>query len=395
MAYQTVTKTSYGSRLSDSFKGIGGGFLMFIAGTILLFWNEGRTVKTAKMLKQAEKVCVHVDDVSSVNSALTGQVIHATAFADTRDSLVDNQFGVGARAISLTRDVSYYQWVEHQSSETKDKIGGGQETVTTYTYSKEWVPFPVESANFADPEYKNCNSVRRTFDSQKQYAENVSFGAYHLSPSLIHQISGEKAQNLDIAAKDSLEHVQGNMVYYGSNPSAPEIGDVKVTFTRVDPATVSIIAQVAGDTFEPFTAKNGYSLSTLEMGTVGMDTMFANERSSNNVMKWILRLIGFLLVLAGLKGIIGIVVAILKLIPFVANIVNLAVNIVVGVVAFAWSLLVIAIAWIIYRPVLGVILLAIGGFAIWWFAKKGEKAKEEAGGEPIPGSAAEVAASAK
>ncbi len=392
MAYQTVTKTSYGSRLSNSLKGIGVGFLMFIAGTILLFWNEGRTVKTAKMLKQAEKVCVHVDDISTADPSLNGQVIHASAFADTRDSLVDNEFGVGARAISLSRDVSYYQWVEHQSSQTKDKIGGGQETVTTYTYSKEWVPFPVESANFADPDYKNRNSIRKKVESQRLYSENVSFGGYRLSPGLIHQIGGAKDLNLSIAAKDSTEHVQGNMVYYGANPSSPEIGDVKVTFSRVDPATVSIIAQVAGDTFEPFTAKNGYSLSTLEMGTVGMETMFANEKAKNNMMKWILRLIGFLLVLAGLKGIIGIVVAILKVIPFVANIVNLAVNIVIGVVAFAWSLLVIAIAWIVYRPVLGVILLAIGGAAIWWFAKKGAKAKEAAGGEPIPGSAAEVAA---
>ena len=254
--------------------------------------------------------------------------------------------------------------------------------------------FTVESANFADPEYKNRNSVRKKIESERQYSENVSFGAYHLSSGLIHQISGEKDLNLNIAAKDSLEHVQGNMVYFGANPSDPEIGDVKVTFSSVDPATVSIIAQVTGDTFEPFTAKNGYSLSTLEMGTVGMETMFANEKARNNMMKWILRLIGFLLVLAGLKGIIGIVVAILKVIPFVANIVNLAVNVVIGVVAFAWSLLVIAIAWIVYRPVLGVILLAIGGAAIWWFAKKGAKAKEEAGGEPIPGSA-EAVASAK
>ena len=390
MAYQVTSKTSYGSRLSNSLKGIGGGLLMFLAGTVLLFWNEGRTVKTAKMLKQAEKVCVHVDDIASVDPSLEGQVIHATAFADTRDSLCDDVFPVGARAIRIERQVSYYQWVEHSSSQTKDKIGGGQETVTTYTYSKEWVPFPVNSSSFSDPEYKNLNSVRANIESGYKAAENVSFGGYRLSPGLASQIGGARGLDVPQSLNKEGQTVQGNTVYIGSDPANPEIGDVKVAYTRIDPATVSIIAKVTGDTFEPFVAKNGYSLSTLSMGTVSMENMFAQERQSNNVMKWIFRLLGFLLVLFGLKGILGIVVAILKVIPFLANIVNLAVNVVVGVVAFAWSLLVIAVAWIVYRPVLGVILLAAGGAALWWFSKKGAEAKAKAGDEPIPGSAAEA-----
>ena len=57
MAYQETHTTSYGSRLSNSFKKIGTGLAMFIGATVLLFWNEGRAVKTAETIKEAQ-VCM-------------------------------------------------------------------------------------------------------------------------------------------------------------------------------------------------------------------------------------------------------------------------------------------------------------------------------------------------
>ena len=50
MAYTETTNTSYGQRLSGSMKGIVSGLLMFIIGTCLLWWNEGRAVKTSKAI---------------------------------------------------------------------------------------------------------------------------------------------------------------------------------------------------------------------------------------------------------------------------------------------------------------------------------------------------------
>ena len=47
MAVTEVTKTSYGQRVGSSFRGIGSGILLLIVGTVLLWWNEGRAVKTA------------------------------------------------------------------------------------------------------------------------------------------------------------------------------------------------------------------------------------------------------------------------------------------------------------------------------------------------------------
>ena len=89
MAYQEVTKTSYGSRLGNSLKGIVTGLVLFVAATVLLWWNEGRAVKTSRMLKTAETECVDVADVSTVDPALNGKLIHATAVAKTDETLTD------------------------------------------------------------------------------------------------------------------------------------------------------------------------------------------------------------------------------------------------------------------------------------------------------------------
>jgi hypothetical protein len=50
-------------------------------------------------------------------------------------------------------------------------------------------------------------------------------------------------------------------------------------------------------------------------------------------------------------------------------------GLVAGLIAFICSLVTIAIAWLFYRPVLGIILLAVAGFFGWMLIKKRKAAK--------------------
>lgn len=404
MAYQKVTTTSYGGRLKNALSGVGAGFVMLIAGTILLFWNEGRTVKTTRMLKEAAGVCVELPSIDAVDAEYNGKMIHASGVATTEDVLSDGQFGLSLNAIKLIRSAEFYQWVEHQHSETKDKVGGGQETITTYTYSKEWVSSPVNSSSFEDPSYRGIdNDVLLMIEDKTWQAQNVSFGAYTFPEGLISQMNNAEPFNVElpedvaqqyeadfhrvynVAATTSFMHPSGNVLYIGANPNSPTIGDVRITYKKVLPGQVSILAKVNGNTFEKYTAKNGYGLMTLEDGEVGMDEMFANEHAANKTMGWILRLIGVLLVFFGFKNIFNIITQLLKVLPFLANIADLGVNLVAGVLAFAWCLIVIAIAWLWYRPLLGILLLAAAAALIWFLAKKSKdkKAALAAAGAPV------------
>ena len=394
MAYTVKTTTSYGQRMKNSFSKVLTGILLVIGATILLFWNEGRTVKTTRMLKGAQKECVHLADPSTVDPSFEGKMVHVNGFAATDDVLTDSYFGVFTNAVKLIRNVEYYQWEEHSKTETRDKIGGGQEEITTYTYTKEWVSSPINSDNFADPDYQGRNTVKANIEDNTEIAKNVNLGAYKLTPGLISQMSNEvpfdvegveefTAINNAAAENPDLFHIKNNVIYYGPNMNVPEIGDVRVTFTKVMPADVSVLSKVVGNTFEPYVHKNGYSLSRLSEGTLSMDAMFESEHSANKTTAWLLRILGIVLLYVGFKSMFEFLVTLLKVLPFLANIMNLGVSLVCGVLTFVWALVVIALGWIWYRPVLGILLLAVAAAAIWFFVKKG-KEKGPAPEAPAP-----------
>ena len=426
MAYQEVTTTGYGTRVGNSFKAIGSGFLLFIAGTALLWWNEGRAVKTEKMLDEAGSAYVEMENPNKKDASLEGELICGTALATTEDSLIDAQFGIGAKAISLTRTVEYYQWVEHAQEKKEDKLGGKEVTTTTYTYTKEWVSRPIESASFKDPAYQNKNMVLTTYENAEQYAENVSWGAYKLSESLIHSISSSEGLELAMA-EDLLKQLDKSTQaayerFYGVQKSnqptqqpvqQPAIPDsvkallsdsAKAVLDSIQAINDSInkamanannkkdleyihqasnvlyfgrVPVVDGDTFKPYKAKNGKRFQTLVMGKKSGDEIIDAEKEANNMFLWIFRLVGILMVIGGLKGIFGFIETILKVVPFIAGIFGWGVGVVCTIVGIVWSLIIIAIAWLFYRPILAICLLAIAAFLIWVFAFKGkDKLKE-------------------
>ena len=327
------------------------------------------------MLKAAETECVDVASVDSVDPALEGKLIHATAVAKTDEVLTDPDYGLSVNAIRLERDVEYYQWVEHSSSETKDKIGGGQETTTTYTYSKEWVSGPVDSGSFKDPDYQGSNYVRTTVPENTVTAQKVDFGAYVLPQAMVGAIPAGTAVNVPDSVANGVDiFVQGNTVYYGENPQTPAVGDVRVSFSEADGGVASILGQVKGNTFESFKHKNGKSLMVLRMGEHSQEEMFESEKASNKFILWLVRILGVILMISALRMMFDILVAILKVLPFLGNIAQVGVNLVTSVVGFILSLVVIMIAWVAYRPLLAVALAVVIVALVCFLISKSKKA---------------------
>ena len=396
MAYTETTSTSYGQRLAGSAKGMIGGLLMFIIGTCLLWWNEGRTVRTAKAIGDAASHVESVADVSRVDASLNGKLIHASAFADTKDTLTDDMFGVRELAIRLDRKVEYYQWVENAQTKEREKIGGGKETTTTYTYEKKWVDKPVNSAEFKDPQYQSANKVLSEVEERNEMAQHVTFGAYTLPELFVASISGSEPVEVrmteeqrftwnerlhmlrpKVNTETSLVHTSANTVYLGLSPNSPQVGDVRVTFTKVPPADISLIAQVDGSTFKAYRAKNGQSFSRVQMGTVSADEMIEQARSENNMLTWVLRLVGVLLIVIGLKGMFGLLPMLFKVLPFLGNIVDAGVGLVSWILGLAWSFIIIAIAWLVFRPIIGISLLVLAIAGIVFLKRRGKKNEEK------------------
>lgn len=430
MAYTETRTVSYGSRLSNSFKGIGTGFVLLIAATVLLWWNEGRAVHTAQDIKEVGANATHVESIDKV--APEGQLIHANGTAVTTDTISDATFGIRTNALSLSREVEYYQWTEQSHTETKEKIGGSKEEVTTYTYSKDWVSSPVNSSNFHDPQYKNSNTVLANINYKDEtvYAKNVSFGAYTMPEDFIHSVAAcapEAEQDLafdqavlaemdkaiantqgqnayqpaynNVAANDSAAtvdyqwvHQSKNELYFGKNAGAPAVGDVRVKFSSKNAsAVISLVAVVQGKSLTSYRTKNKANRNYISAGTKSLEEMMQDAEDDNNIMTWALRILGIILVYVGFKSIFEILVTLLKVLPFLANIFNWGVSLICGVLAFVYSLIIIAIAWIFYRPILGVCLLVAAGGLIYWLAigKKKKDANSAASVSPAAAAATE------
>ena len=294
-----TTSQSWVSRLADSIKSVVFGLVLFVVGFPLLFWNEGRAVKTARSLTEGAGVFVSVSP-DAVDPANDGKLVHVSAFTATDDVLVDDTFGISENAIQLARHVEMYQWVEDESSTSETKLGGSKETTTTYDYSTEWKTSLVDSSDFHSPDgHENPNTM--PYEGGTEWATNVSLGAFTLAESQIRDLDNSESlrlSSLPPSLKGSKLH-DGD-VYVGADPQSPSVGDARVKFTVVRPGSVSVVAQQVGSSFSPYSAEAGGQVFLLKETVVSADAMFETAQRSSAMMTWILRGVGFFAMFFGL-----------------------------------------------------------------------------------------------
>jgi hypothetical protein len=383
-----VTSEGCGSRLIGSIQGIIFGFIGILVAIVLLFWNEGRAVQTYKSLEEGAGAVVSVN-AQEVNPANDGNLVHMTGQATTDETLTDPMFDVSAdNAIKLRREVQMYQWVEDQDTETVQKVGGGTETRTTYTYSKEWASTYNDSGGFKEP--TGHQNPPMDFEDETQVAETVRVGAFTLSPGLVGSISG--ATPLAVETVPTLDgrtaRLENGGLYIGAgSPQSPQVGDYRVSFEVVRPDTVSIIAQQSGATLHPYQTKAGDALEMLEMGTASADEMFEAAQQANTVLTWVLRLVGLIIMSAAIGALFKPFVVMADVIPFLGDLVGLGLGLVSFAIGLTLSLVVIGIGWIAARPVLGIALLvvaaAIIGAAVFFGMQMRKKREAEGEAQPV------------
>lgn len=367
--FTEVTYESWFSRIMGSIKSVLVGILLFLVAFPLLWWNEGRAIATERSLKEGAGMVVSVS-TDKVDEANEGKLVHMTGEASTEETVTDPIFGISANAIMLRRNVQMYQWVETKKSTSREKLGGGKETVTTYEYKQEWTDKFNDSDKFKE-RVGHTNPGAMPFEKLAVTAKDVKLGAFQLSESLVTKIDKgdtislkeNDLEKLSPEVKDKAKLVEG-VLYIGENTSAPKIGDTKVSFQEVKPTTVSIIARQQGSTFEPYTTSNGETLELIQIGTVSADLMFKQALAENSTITWILRLVGFFLMWIGLASIFSPLTVIASVLPFIGDLLGLGVGIFSALVSLGLSLLTIALAWLFYRPLISIPLIVIGVGAI-------------------------------
>lgn len=371
-SFTETTSVSWFGRIKRSVGAVLIGIVLIIAMVVLLFWNEGRAVTTAQSLAEGAKAVVSVQ-ANAVDPANDGKLIHVSGPVTTDATPADLDFGVSAKGLRLVRGVEMYQWKEQLSSETTKKLGGGEETVTTYTYEKSWEDGQVNSSNFKKPDGHANPSM--SIHGESFQVPSAQLVAFKLDEPVLDKFSGAQ----DFALKpDQLSAIKAAYsgsakvsvanggIYLGSDPGSPAIGDYRIAYEVVPVGDASIIGRQAGKGFVPYQTIAGDQLLMVDSGTVPADKMFADAVSMNTMVTWLLRVVGLVVLFIGFAMLLSWLGVLADVIPFVGSIVSFG----TGLIAFVMALLVggavIAIAWFWYRPLLsvaifgGAVLIAFG-----------------------------------
>ena len=435
-----TTTTSWGSRVGSSFKGMLTGLILVVGAVCVLFWNEGRTIKRTKALEEAGKTAVSVDP-QTLDPAYEDKLIHISGDVKTDDVLSDSEFNVSLNALKLQRSVTMYQWQENTETSTQRTSGGGQETTTTYSYSKVWSDELIDSSSFHDAGHDNPGSM--PYESKTFLASNATLGAFaltqdqvdNLGPSAEYNVNApptEKsaepqapassddgsayhsavvnegfAQDFSVSTNDSADSLSFSVDsaaneaevpapapasavaldsrlkpfgsgYYIGDPSSPQIGDVKIVFSYVaTPCPTSFVAQQHGNSLVAYQAKTGKVLLQDE-GIHTLEEMIAAAQQSNKMIAWIIRAVGLLVIFLGIKALCAPLETLVDIIPFAGAIVGFG----TGIVAFCGTLFLglgaISIGWIYYRPLIGIPLLIVAVAALFYPMIRGKKKAKEA-----------------
>jgi hypothetical protein len=370
-----VTRQGYFSRLGGALKGILVGFLMFVIGFPVLFWNEGRAVQTRKSLDEGAGAVVGAQ-IAPRDAELEGRLVHLSGSVQVDATLRDPRFGIEQRAIRLERVVEMYQWRERAETREEKKVGGAVERTTTYTYSKEWSDRLNDSSRFHDPTGRQ-NPGSMPFEGASFQAQSGTLGDYRLDAGVLGKVGGWSplaVQPGDLAEDLRSEFTaQGEWLYHGAGPAAPEVGDVRVRFRYVPEQTISVIARQTGDRLDAYPTRAGDPLLLVATGEVSADHMFARAHAANTALTWVLRFAGFLLMWLGLGLIFKPMSVLMDVIPLFGTIVGKGIGFVTFIIAAVLALVTIAIAWLFYRPLLGIALLLAAGGLIYWLVVRRRK----------------------
>lgn len=351
-SFTETTHQSWFQRIGGALTGILVGLILLPVAGFLLFWNEGRAVQTARSLAEGAGL-VQSSSAERPDPALEGRLVHVTGPVRAAAVPRDSELGVTPPegTLRLMRRVEMYQWQEQTSSETRTRMGGGQETVTTYSYRRVWAEGRIDSSRFRQPDGHQNPEPRHA--TRGFNAERVMLGGFRLSDSQINEIP----------ARTSFAVPGGNADggrYIGQNPESPRVGDLRITWQVARPDALSVIGAQMGDGFGPFATRTGDRLFMIEAGRVPAAAMFQQAEADNRTLTWILRLVGTIVMFVGWLIIFNPLKVLADLVPFIGSIMGFGIGLLAAVLTLILAPATIAVAWLFYRPLMGIMILAMG-----------------------------------
>jgi hypothetical protein len=371
--FSVTTHTSWFTRIKQAFGGIVFGLLLIPASMWLLAWNEGRAVTTARSLAEGAGIVRSVD-IARPDPANEGRLVHVAGPLRVPGTLRDPEFGVAAEgAVRLIRGVEMFQWEEERRSETRTTLGGGQETVTTYSYRQVWSPRPIDSSRFQQPQGRQNPPFR--YQPLTQTAPEGTIGGFRLAEAQLSGIGETRPvplQQGQVTLPFGAQLRDGVIEISQGFGGQPQVGDMRIRFQVARAEQATVLAAQRGDGFAPYQTQAGDRLMMTATGIVPAADMIRAAEQANTLMTWGIRFGGALMMMIGFGMILAPFRVLADVVPLFGAIVGAGTGLIGLILTAILAPLTIAIAWFAYRPVVGAIVLALGiaaAVGLGWVAK--------------------------
>lgn len=279
-SFSVSSEGGEGTSKNNPVAAAGVGLFLLSGGMTVLAINERRHVKQEKWRHASEGVCQEVDanDAELPQCLKTGDVIHACGFLRADQAPTDPLLKFQPEGmLRLQREVAMYQTVEveHKHQE-KNKEGKVLREWFTYTYEERWSTSPqtiCHSDAFTNPAFPDKLQA-----GTKQFeAKRLLLGAAGLTlgPKLFGSLTdyhpvvpsdgvGASGSTLGYwGSHPGLElQPSGELCTAGSNPSAPSIGDLRVTYKAISEGDFTVLGVHKNGMVRVYSCQLGHSLAS-------------------------------------------------------------------------------------------------------------------------------------
>jgi len=312
------------------------GGAMLVAGCGILFWNEGRAVRTAAALEEGLRDVLVPETMDVVFDENNGALVVVRGALHIQDSLKDEHYGISMPSVKMRKIVQVYQWQESEDSVSTNRDSGDHDAHVekSYSYATDWVDHHIDSSNFANTlGHHNPHLDSWPANSSLVTNSRVKIGGFLLGSELKQKFTDFKPFTSDFKPANADFKIYAGLYYHSNNLWSPEVGDYRVQFSYAGRhgEEFTVVGRQSGREIRAYQTQAGEELLLLRAGQRGVEEVFSSEHDTNRTATWIYRLAGWL-----------------------------------------------GVAWLVYRPLLAVLLLLVAALPhaapllrLWWRGSQG------------------------
>ena len=276
------------------------GIVFVFIGLTIISFVEKAAVQSHEKLADGWGECIKADS-KKIDPVNEGKLVFLTGKLEYPDKkLRDELFNYEVKALKLDREVEVYK-----------SLISKRKRVLAATWEKK---------DFLGSASGSVDIISKQFT-----IKGIKVGAFKISEDLLDNLKVDKLAEFrkdkpqpEFVLPDRKTEIKHSSISFLKNPDNKkrDNGDVKVTYRKLSPDRVSIVAEQAGDTLVPFKSKSGKLIFKIMPKLLTMKKAIGFSYIELVIQTWFGRALGFLCVIIGANVAAYDIVLLLSFIPF-------------------------------------------------------------------------------